>query len=170
MAEDATLINLSVSGFVPEQEADYLNKLMEVYLSQGLEIKNETAEKTIEFIDEQIGIISDSLSKDENNLENFRLSNRFIDLSREGTSIQNRLESYENERTVLILQRKYYQYLEKYILSKDESGDIVSPGTMGVSNNALERYVTELAVLQQQKNKLKINISEDLPAVAVIDK
>jgi len=170
LAEDATLINLSVSGFVPEQEADYLNKLMEVYLSQGLEIKNETAEKTIEFIDEQIGIISDSLSKDENNLENFRLSNRFIDLSREGTSIQNRLESYENERTVLILQRKYYQYLEKYILSKDESGDIVSPGTMGVSNNALERYVTELAVLQQQKNKLKINISEDLPAVTVIDK
>lgn len=169
MGEEATLLDLSVNGFVPEQEADYLNKLMEVYLFQGLEVKNETAEKTIQFIDEQIGTISDSLRRVENNLENFRLSNRLIDLSREGTYIQNRLENYENERNGLILQRQYYQYLEKYIISKNETGDVVSPGAMGVSNNVLESYVNELAVLQQQKNKLEVNISEDLPAVTVID-
>ncbi|MBN1597321.1 MAG: polysaccharide biosynthesis tyrosine autokinase [Bacteroidales bacterium] len=167
--EEATLVTLSVSGSVPEQEADYINKLMEVYLQQGLEVKNETAEKTIEFIDGQIGSISDSLKKVENSLENFRLSNRLIDLSQEGTNIQSRLESYENDRSTLFLQMKYYEYLKDYIVSKNETGDIVSPGAMGVSNGSLERMVEELANLQQQKNKLKVNISEDLPAVTVID-
>ncbi|MBK7478831.1 MAG: hypothetical protein IPI69_03240 [Bacteroidales bacterium] len=54
--------------------------------------------------------------------------------------------------------------------SRNESGDIVSPGAMGVTNSALERLVAELATLQQQKSKLKLNISEDLPAVAAFDK
>ncbi len=167
--DEATLVTLSVSGFVPGQEADYLNKLMEVYILQGLEVKNQTAEKTIEFIDAQIGTISDSLKIVENSLENFRLSNKLVDLSREGNHIQNRLESYENESSSLLLQKKYYEYLKEYVDSRNETGDIVSPGAMGVSNAPLERMVTELAAMQQQKNKLKLNISEDLPAVTSFD-
>ena len=168
--EEATLVTLSVSGFVPGQEVDYLNKLMEVYILQGLEVKNQTAERTIEFIDGQIGTISDSLKIAENSLENFRLSNKLVDLSREGNYIQNRLESYENERSSLLLQKKYYEYLKEYVDSKNETGDIVSPGAMGVSNAPLERMVAELATMQQQKNKLKLNISEDLPAMTSFDK
>ena len=168
--EEATLVTLSVSGFVPGQEVDYLNKLMEVYILQGLEVKNQTAERTIEFIDGQIGTISDSLKIAENSLENFRLSNKLVDLSREGNYIQNRLESYENERSSLLLQKKYYDYLKEYVDSRNETGDIVSPGAMGVSNAPLERMVAELATMQQQKNKLKLNISEDLPAMTSFDK
>jgi tyrosine-protein kinase Etk/Wzc len=167
--EEATLVTLSVSGSVPQQEADYLNMLMEEYLQQGLEVKNQTAEKTIEFIDKQVGTISDSLRKVENNLENFRLSNRLIDLSQEGTYIQNRLENYGNERNALLLQKQYYQYLREYLNSKNETGDVVSPGAMGVTNGSLESLVAELATLQQQKANLKVNISEDLPAIIVID-
>ena len=33
--KDATLVTLSASGFVPEQEVDYLNKLMEIYHKSG---------------------------------------------------------------------------------------------------------------------------------------
>jgi len=166
---EATLVTLSVSGFVREQEADYLNKLMEIYQLQGLEVKNQTAEKTIEFINEQIGSISDSLEIVENKLENFRLSNRLVDLSREGTYIQNRIESYENERSALVLQRQYYIYLQEYVNSRNETGDIVSPGAMGVTNGSLERMVIELAALQQQKSKMEVNISQNLPAVMSID-
>jgi len=167
--EEATLVTLLVSGSVPQQETDYLNKLMEVYILQGLEVKNQTAEKTIGFIDGQIGSISDSLKKVENSLENFRLSNRLVDLSHEGTYIQNRLESFENERSTLVLQKQYYEYLKEYVNSRNEAGDIVSPGAIGVTNPSLERLVAELATLQQQKSRLKVNISEDLPAVTAID-
>ena len=167
--EEATLVTISVNGPVPEQEADYLNKLMEEYLQQGLDVKNQTAEKTIEFIDGQISLIADSLKKIENTLENFKLANRLIDLSREGTMIQDRLETYEKERSSLVLQKKYYEYLKEYIDSRNETGDIVSPGAMGVSNPSLERLVMELATLQQQRNRIKMNISDNLPAISVID-
>lgn len=167
--EEATLVTMAVSGFVPEQEVDYLNKLMEVYLLQGLEVKNQTAEKTIEFIDRQIGSISDSLRTVENSLESFRLSNRLVDLSREGNYIQNRLEKYENERSILLLHKKYYEYLKDYVESRNETGDIVSPGAMEIDNSSLERLVIELAAFQQQKNKMKLNISDDVPAMISLD-
>lgn len=168
--EEATLVTLLVNGPLPMQDVDYLNMLMEVYLKQGLEVKNETAEKTIEFIDGQIGSISDSLKIVENSLENFRLSNRLIDVSQEGAIIQNKLERLENEHVLLTLERKYYEYLQEYISSKNETGDILSPGAMGVNNSGLDALVAQLASLQQQKAKMEVNISEDLPAVTFIDK
>lgn len=167
--DEATLVNLTVNGPVPEQQADYLNKLMDEYLQQGLDVKNQTAEKTIKFIDGQIEMVADSLKQVENALENFKLANRFMDLSSEGSLVQSKLESYEKERSTLVLQKKYYEYLQEYINSRNETGDIVSPGSMGVSNPSLEKLVADLAALQQQKNILKVNISGNLPAISVID-
>ena len=80
--KDASLVTLSVSGFVPEQEADYLNMLMEVYISYGLDFKKQIAEQTISFINAQLNIISDSLEVAAKNLESFRKENNFIDLKR----------------------------------------------------------------------------------------
>lgn len=167
--EEATVVTLTTSGYVPDQEADYLNKLMEVYLLQGLEVKNQAAEKTIQFIDAQIGIISDSLRNVENNLEDFRLSNKLIDLSKEGINIQTKLETLENDRAALILEKQYYEYLQDYINTKVGDGDIVSPAALGFTNNALERQVTELASLQQQKRSMGLNMSDELPAITLID-
>src|SRR5512133_1701222 len=47
--EGASVFNLSYDGYSPEQGADYLNKLMDLYGIQGLEWKNRSAAKTIEF-------------------------------------------------------------------------------------------------------------------------
>jgi tyrosine-protein kinase Etk/Wzc len=167
--KDASLVTLSKSGFVPEQQADYLNKLMEVYLDYGLEIKNQTALKTIEFIDSQLGLISDSLTLAEGKLEKFRLDNSFFDLSLEGTRIQNRLEKFENERASFELQLQYYNYLSDYINNKNSSNEIVSPSVMGISDPVLLKLVDEISVMQKEKERLRFNVSGDQPALSLMD-
>jgi len=167
--EESTLVRLSVSGVVRLQEADYLNKLMEVYIRQGLEYKNQTAEKTIEFIDQQLSLIADSLTLAENRLESFRLSNKLIDLSTEGAAIKSRLENYTQERITTDLQRQYYEYLSEYLNTRNESGEIVSPSVMGVTDQMLIGLVNELADLQDQKKQLKYNFTTSQPAVNLID-
>src|SRR5664280_2594543 len=120
ISKDATLVNLSSSGFVPAQEVDYLNKLMELYIWEGLESKNQTADSTIEFIDRQIKTVTDSLLKAETKLQDFRLKNKLVNISEEGTMIQNQVEKFENEKATLELQYQYYQYLKEYINSRNE--------------------------------------------------
>ena len=145
-------MTLSVSGAVPSQECDYLNKLMDVYIRWGLEFKGQTAKKTIEFIDEQLDLISDSLRLAENRLESFRLSNKLMDLSSEGTSIRNRLESYSQEKLTLVLQKQYYEYLSEYINTKNESGEIVTPSIMGVTDQMLVNLWMSSQLFRWRKN------------------
>ncbi len=169
LEEDASLLTLSVSGPVPLQEAEYLNKLIEVYIQQGLDYKNQTAENTIKFINTQLGLIADSLSKAETRLENFRLSNKLVDLSSEGTVIKNKLESYTREKIAAGLQKQYYEYLDNYIRTRNESGEIISPSVMGVNDPILMALVTELAKLQLEKKQLKYNFSGSQPAINFAD-
>jgi tyrosine-protein kinase Etk/Wzc len=167
--KDATLVTLSTTGSVPEQEVDYLNKLMELYISQGLEAKNQIADSTIKFIDRQLSLISDSLDKAGDKLQNFRLENKFVDISKEGDVIQNRLEQIENERISLELKDHYYRYLKEYIISKNESGDIVAPSVMGITDPIIGRLVQGLTDLQKRKNDMSMNLSQSLPPVNLLD-
>ncbi|HQH24791.1 MAG TPA: polysaccharide biosynthesis tyrosine autokinase [Bacteroidales bacterium] len=169
IAEGASLVTLSSTGAVAEREADYLNKLMDVYIQSGLELKNQTADRTIAFIDDQLGIISDSLALAEGDMESFRLGNKLIDISQEGTVIQNKLEIIENEKTSLSLQKRYYLYLRNYIETRNESGDIVAPSVMGVSDQLITNLVNELSQLQKQKSILSMNLDESLEPVKFLD-
>lgn len=168
--EEASLVTLTTSGYVSQQEADYLNKLMEVYLDYGLENKNKTAAQTIEFIETQLATISDSLKLAENEMENFRLINKLIDLSREGSLVQQKLEQIDAEKTRLEMQENYYEYLKKYIETKNESTDIIVPSVMGVTDGLLVKLVDELSSLQKQKRELSMNLYESAEPLKIIEK
>jgi tyrosine-protein kinase Etk/Wzc len=167
--ESASVVTLSVSGFVTSQECDYLNKLMQVYIRYGLDFKNLTAGQTIKFIEDQLKLISDSLHIAEGDLENFRLVNKLIDISKEGSFIQTKLEQIDNEKSSLLLQESYYLYLKGYIESKNENEDIVAPSVVGVTDQLLIRLVDELSKLQQQKKKLAMNLKEPAEPLKIVE-
>lgn len=163
--KDATIVKLTKTGPVPEQEADFLNMLMKVYRNRSLESKNQTAENTLDFIDKQLDIVSDSLKKAETRLQILRLENKLVDLSKDGNILHDRLESLENERISLELKSYYYQYLKEYLDSKNESGDIVSPNVAGIAEPTLFRLIEELGVQQKLMKELSMNLSVELPPV-----
>jgi tyrosine-protein kinase Etk/Wzc len=168
--KDASLVTLSVSGFVRRQEADYLNKLMDEYLQYGLDNKNQTADSTIKFIDLQTGIISKDLTEAEKKLEEFRLKYNFIDLSHEGTVIENRLEKFENEKTTFELQLQYYRYLSQYLNTKNNAGTIISPSIMGITDQVLIKLVNEVSAFQKEAEIIGFNIRVEQPAVILLFK
>ena len=167
--EFASVFTLSFDGFSPEQGADYLNTLMEFYILQGVEWKNRAADNTINFIEVQLGLISDSLRLAENSMEDFRLNNRFVDLTLEGTLVLEKLERLEGEKNLLGLQMQYYEYLLDYLDARDEGESIISPSVMGITDPALVKLVEEMSVLQQQRRQVAFTVREDLPQVQLMD-
>ena len=168
--KDASLVTLSVSGFVPEQEADYLNMLMRVYIDYGLEFKKKIADQTIAFINVQLEKISDSLELAAKKLESFRQENKFIDLKDEVTTLQGRVEKGNVEKSEFELQMQYYNYLSEYIKIKDADGTIISPSVIGITDNVLLGLINRLSTLQHQKVELVFNIMDNQPAIEQIDK
>lgn len=167
--KDATLLTLSVSGSIPEQEADYLNKLMDIYIHQGLEAKNRTADSTLAFINRQLRIVQDSLRVQESKLQDFRTKNGIVDISMRGSDIQTRLLKYEDDKSIIELRKQYFNYLRNYIDSKNETGDIVAPSTIGIESASLENLVGELAIQQKEKLKLAFNLLNDQSPMSLFD-
>ncbi len=166
----ASVFNLSFDGYSPQQGADYLNTLMKLYILQGMEWKSRAADNTIDFIEAQLGLISDSLRLAENSMESFRLNNRFVDLTLEGTLVLQRLEKFEGEKNMLGLQVQYYEYLIDYLDARDDSESIISPSVMGVTDPVLVRLVGEFAALQQQKKQMVFTVKENQPQVQLLNR
>jgi uncharacterized protein involved in exopolysaccharide biosynthesis len=59
--EGSSVINLAVTGAIPKKEVDFLNGLVARYQQSDLDKKNQTAERTVDFIKKQLNAITDSL-------------------------------------------------------------------------------------------------------------
>ncbi len=164
-----SILTLAISGYVADQEADYLNKLSEVYIRDGLEVKNKTAEKTIDFIDSQLNNIIDSLNVAENDLQDFRTENQVIDITKEGQAIYERLESYQDEEITLKIKVKYYEYLLSYITSKNNYSDVIVPSIMGISDPVLSATVNKLAQLNSEKTNLQFTVTESNSSMELLN-
>lgn len=150
VSREGSVLRISMAGTNSAKDADFLNKYTEVFQSISLDKKNTEAIRRIQFIDDQIIGISDSLSITENKLQQFRSSHKVMDLSAQGQNIITQVTVLENERARLSLEANYYDYLADY-LAKDVSGEVpIIPITMGITDPGLTRLVTELAELQGQ--------------------
>ncbi len=150
VSREGSVLRISIEGANRFKDVDFLNKHIEGFQAISLSKKNTEAERRIRFIDGQLVGISDSLSVTENRLQQFRSSNRVMDLSAQGQSLIGQVTLHENERARLNLEANYYDYLFDY-LSKDASGEaLLIPITMGITDPGLTRIVEELAELQGQ--------------------
>ncbi|MBE0674027.1 MAG: polysaccharide biosynthesis tyrosine autokinase [Bacteroidales bacterium] len=150
ISRDGTVVRISMNGTNRYKDTDFLNMLVEGFYSISLDKKNAEAQRRIQFIDDQLIGISDSLITTENRLQQFRSVNRVMDLSAQGQAIIAQVTLHENNRARLNLEANYYDYLADYI-NKDVSGEIpMVPITMGIADPGLTRLVEELAELQGQ--------------------
>jgi tyrosine-protein kinase Etk/Wzc len=145
-----TILNISLEGTNKAMDVEFLNKLTEIFLNNSLDKKNLEAIRTIQFIDDQLIGISDSLIITENKLQQFRSKNRVMNLSAQGQVIIDQAMSLENQKARLGIEANYYNYLAEY-LAKDNVGQVpIAPATMGITDPGLTKLVADLAELQGQ--------------------
>lgn len=188
----AGIINLSLTGTIPEKEIDFLNALIAIYSEQDLERKNEAASRTVKFISAQLTQIRDSLRLVEYQLERFGNSSRIKDMSAEAQRLYAKIESFEVERAELMIRQNYYQYLKEYLRQGEtDMGQVILPTSMGINDPILTAILSNMMEiqlemklnaspermqnprirdLQQRTNQLKKDVAEALKALESTDK
>ncbi|MFC2087171.1 GumC family protein [Bacteroidota bacterium] len=159
--ERGTILDISMRETIPERAVDYLNMLLQVYQEFGLEEKNEVSERTMEFIDRQLSSIKDSLEKAEKRMRDFQVENHIYNLGQEGSYIFGQLKNYESEKSMLRLQRSYYEYLLEYLNKEEIKDQIFTPPLMGISDNMLGHLVEQLNVFLADKRMLSYTAYEN---------
>jgi capsular exopolysaccharide synthesis family protein len=155
-------INLTTSH--PRKGSEYLNTLMELYLKEELEERNLMSKNTVHFIDQQISGISDTLSFFENRLENFRSSNRTLNISSESQTVYTEITELERQLAQEKYNNQYYRSMQQY-LSREDYSQIILPSGIGIDDPVLNGLITELVTLQNEKSRLLNSQTEASPRV-----
>ncbi|MCK5137859.1 MAG: polysaccharide biosynthesis tyrosine autokinase [Bacteroidales bacterium] len=167
--KEGTIITIRSEGPVGEREVDFLNTISKTYILSGLERKQEIAENTFIFIDEQIDIILDSLTQAEDQLLTFRLSNNVINLSREGEMAYEKLKSFHEQKTKLKLKENYYSYLQSYVEERNDPKTLISPTLADANDQVLIGAVQELQKLYETRENLDYTVQQDNPGLESIN-
>jgi capsular exopolysaccharide synthesis family protein len=150
----SSLVIINMQGDNKYKITDFLNTLTNAYLERNLEKKNRIAINTVKFIDSQISEVSDSLSYAESKLQNFRTTNRVTDISFQGQQSIERMNQLEGERALLIMQKKYYDYIQTYFEKNTDMSDLIAPSSMNVQDRTLNQLITELITLNSERSNM----------------
>ena len=141
---------------------DFINKLLEVYNRNTNNDKNEIAQKTAEFIDERIGIISKELGSTEENLETFKRTAGITDLTSDAQIALTGSSEYEKKRVENRTQISLIEDLRKYINGNEYE---VLPSNIGLQDIALTSQIARYNEMLVERKRLLRTSTEDNPTI-----
>jgi len=156
----SSLIKVSFQGENIGLTIDFLNNYLQAYLDEDLSKKNKIAKSTINFIDSQISEISDSLSKSESKLKDYRSSNQVTNLSYQGQQALEQMTRIEADRSTLQVQERYYKYTLDYFEKNKDVAGLAPPSSANVNDPLMNSLVLELQSLNNQRSSILSNNSE----------
>ncbi len=163
---EASILEIKLKNNSTSKAVNFLNKLTEVYLKRGLEIKNLIASNTINFIDGQLAIISDTLIAAETDLQNFQSENEVMDMSFQAQQVFAYIEDLQKQKAEMVVKSKYYNNLENYIEKNSENiNQLVAPSAMGIEDPVLNALVGQLIELYSKKSEALLTGTEVNPTV-----
>lgn len=163
--QGSSVVNLELEGPIPDKEIDFLRMFIQRYQEYDRDKKNMTASKSMEFLDDQLVSIGDSLKFFDNQIEQFKGNHFFADFDSEAQRIFERMEGVEAKLSELTLYENYFTYLEGYLKAGKEFDQIVPPSAVGLTDQVLSGLITQLTELQFRMRMLGSKQTEDNPLV-----
>jgi len=168
-SKNSSILAISINGEVYDKEIQFLSKLTEMYLNDELEGKNRVINNTINFIDDLLVEVSDSLKGAEHKLEKFRTEENIIDIEAASTSVSDQIQKLEEERAMLLVKDRYYHYLQDYINNNYDIFQIVAPSLMGIEEPMLNDLVQELYKLHSDQSTLGFSAKSKNPTYNILE-
>ena len=166
----ASVASIKMNGNNSRKIVEFVNTLMSEYVMRGLEKKNLVSENTIEFINNELASISESLKDAETDLKDFRTANDLMNLDLQASQIYTNLQALNKERAEMAVNVKIYKRLQDYIkVQIDDPENLAAPSTMGINDPLLNRLVNELVTLSQTKATQLLTQTEHHPQIVKLD-
>ena len=157
-----SVVTVSLKNSNTQRGKDYIDKLLEMYNINANNDKNEVAQRTAEFIDERIDIISKELGSTERDLENFKRSAGITDLTSEAQIALTGNVEYEKKRVENQTQINLVMDLKKYLQG---SGYEVLPANVGLQDAGVAGAIDRYNEMVAERKRLLRTSTESNPAI-----
>ena len=157
---------ISLKNSNVQRGKDFINKLLEMYNINTNNDKNEVAQKTAEFINERISIISKELGSTEKDLESFKRGAGITDLTSDAQIALTGSAEYEKKRVENQTQINLLQDLQKYMQNE---GYEVLPSNIGLQDLNLAAAINRYNEVLVERKRLLRTSTENNPTIINLD-
>ena len=157
---------ISLKNSNVQRAKDFINKLLEMYNINTNNDKNEVAQKTAEFINERISIISKELGSTEKDLESFKRGAGITDLTSDAQIALTGSAEYEKKRVENQTQINLLQDLQKYMQNE---GYEVLPSNIGLQDLNLAAAINRYNEVLVERKRLLRTSTENNPTIINLD-
>ena len=165
-SQTTSVVTVSLKNSSLRRGQDFINQLLEMYNRNTNNDKNEIAQKTAEFIDERIGIISKELGSTEADLETFKRDAGITDLSSDAQIALSGNAEYEKKQVENRTQISLVEDLKRYLSHSEYE---VLPSNVGLKDAALATQIDRYNEMLIERKRLLRTSTENNPTIINLD-
>ena len=165
-SKTTSVVTVSLKNSSLQRGQDFINQLLEMYNRNTNNDKNEIAQKTAEFIDERIGIISKELGSTEADLESFKRDAGITDLSSDAQIALTGNAEYEKKQVENRTQISLVEDLKKYLGHNEYE---ILPSNVGLKDITLAAQIDRYNEMLIERKRLLRTSTENNPAIINLD-
>ena len=162
--KESSLIGLKLTDQVPSRAEDILNSLINIYNKAGIDDKNQTTAKTLEFIKNRLLLVTKDLSHVEDTLQQYRTKEGIVDLTDEGKTFLENVQHSDQSISQLQIQLDVLDQVEKYIVNKGPKNGTV-PATFGITDPLLNQLLDKLYTSELELDRQSQVAGENSPTI-----
>jgi len=121
LIKNSNIISLQETDSNPQFAADVLNALMHEYVNYDRNQKTLSATQIIQFIDNQLGSLSNQVKGSEKQIEKYKQSAGIFDISSASESALSKIKDLETQRSLLKMQLLAIDQLEEQITKEKDN-------------------------------------------------
>jgi capsular exopolysaccharide synthesis family protein len=166
--DQSNILSISYLSPDPILAKDIINQLMQEYSKLNVEDKNQTASRTISFINERLNLITRELGDVEKDLQKYKQQNNVINLPSQSEIFLNNQSEIDKQISEMEVKQRITTYLQEYIGDQKNQHEIV-PTSLGIEDPTLAELITQYNQLQLKlETQLKTTTANNI-TVKILD-
>lgn len=163
LSKYSNVLELSYVDPVKERAQDFLNKLVEIYNNDAIIDKKMVSEKTANFINERLQVITEELDGVEKQAEYYKKKNKITDLPTEAELYLENSADYTKSASAVNTQLKVIDLMIDF-MKKSTNSDIIPANIIPDENNSASQ-IDAYNNLVIEKNRILKSSTPDNPVV-----
>jgi capsular exopolysaccharide synthesis family protein len=165
---NAEIINLSIKGTNKLRNDDILNTLIQVVKADRIEDERQLSSATIEFIDNRLEILKNTLSKISKKTIEYQLENNIYDTKQQTSNLLSNIVKENEETFNLKIQLEIAISLLEQL--KSQQNFEVLPANIGIVDSGINELLVSFNTLVLERNNLLVSAPKNSPIVLQINK
>ncbi|OON67222.1 GumC family protein [Hymenobacter sp. CRA2] len=167
--KDVAVIRVSFRSPVPDKAADLVNALTQVYMQDYLENKYKVANTSVDFIDQRLQAVGQTLAQSENSIEGYRDQKRIVNIGQETDTELHKIAELKMQRANLRMSLAAATKLYQYMTSGEQNVLELAPNFEAFNDLLSNEIVKKMKDLQADKRDLLLRFKPEDEKVVAID-